>query len=136
MEPEVLPFSERLQSIMTALKVKPTGFAKELEINSSSLSSLTGPRSSEPRLKLLSQIVKKYPRVSEKFLLTGEGSPLKPIAPSINVAGDGNAVAHGNGSRASVGTLDDCLGQLLRAKDEIIRLQAENSGLKDQLYIK
>ena len=100
-------------------------FSKATGISQPTLSGcITGNK--EPRLTLLSEIIKGLPRISAEWLITGEGSMYKDEAKSGNVQiGTGNTMAggdvHSEGGSVEVALLKkeiECL------KGEIERLRA------------
>ena len=126
------PFSARLQSVMSALRMKPAAFAKELGINPSSLSTLTGPRSSEPRLKTLSLIVKKIPGVSANFLLTGQGEPLHRSMSIIQEHNTGNVIGQMTGGAVHY-TVEECRQELDECRQARAQLTNELAAARGRI---
>lgn len=100
-------------------------FSKATGVNQRSLSGcISGGR--EPRLTLLSEIIKGLPRISAEWLLTGEGSMYKEEAKSGNVQiGTGNTMAGGD-VRSEDGSVEVAL-----LKKEIECLRGENERLME-----
>ena len=114
-----------------SLAIKNSGFksinafSKATGISQPTLSGcVTGNK--EPRLTLLSEIIKGLPRISAEWLLTGEGSMYKEEARSGNVQiGTGNTMAGGD-VRSEDGSVEVAL-----LKKEIECLRGENERLME-----
>ena len=100
-------------------------FSKATGISQPTLSGcVTGNK--EPRLTLLSEIIKGLPRISAEWLITGEGSMYKEETKSGNVQiGTGNTMAGGD-VRSEGGSVEIAL-----LKKEIECLKGENERLME-----
>lgn len=120
--------AERLQELIKVLQVKSvSAFAASIGVRSTVLANMLGGRMSKPSFDTLEKIKAQYPRVSLEWLVTGEGTPLKPSRPYATVAED-SSTAHEqpiprlgkpDGTAPAPATLAQCQQELQECRKEL-----------------
>ncbi len=75
-------FPERLKFLINRKKISNAEFANRLEIQKSTVSHLLSGRN-KPGFDFLNKLIKVFPDINLRWLITGEGEPFTDISPTL-----------------------------------------------------